>query len=188
VPRRRDPFGLDFGVPEEDDRQVEQGFGDRHGIPSWVRRRVGRLGGLRRELLPSLLRPRNPADAAPVRVALPADDVVPRERPRDDRWVLNLFAGVTIVAWVSIAGLRRHRWAPTALLAVSAAWSLTWIGVLLNVSGFVVRSPLVGYWLILVSIGVVVTGAIVVWISSRENMSASPPPGDAVAATRPHVQ
>lgn len=101
---------------------------------------------------------------------------------------LNLFAGVTIVAWVSIAGLRGLRWAPTALLAVSAAWSLTWIGVLLNVSGFVVRSPLVGYRLIFVSIGVVVTGAVVVWISSRSNLSGSPPPGDAVAAARPHAR
>jgi hypothetical protein len=99
----------------------------------------------------------------------------------------TLFAGVTIVAWVSIAGLRGHPWAPTALLAVSAAWSLTWIGVLLNVSGFVVQSPLVGYWLIFVSIGVVVTGAIVVWISSRSNVSGSRSPGDAVAATRPHA-
>ena len=59
---------------------------------------------------------------------------------------------------MSIAGLRGHQWAPTALLAASAAWSLTWIGVLLNVSGFVVRSPLVGYWFIFVSIGVVVAG------------------------------
>ncbi|MCD6020698.1 MAG: hypothetical protein K0R20_408 [Actinomycetia bacterium] len=100
---------------------------------------------------------------------------------------LNLFAGVTIVAWVSIAGLRGHRWAPMALLAVSAAWSLTWIGVLMNLSGFVVRSPLAGYWLILVSIGVVVTGAIVVWISSRANISGTPP-GNAVAATQPHAR
>ena len=88
---------------------------------------------------------------------------------------------------MSIAGLRGHQWAPTALLAASAAWSLTWIGVLLNVSGFVVRSPLVGYWLIFVSIGVVVAGAIVVWISSRANMTGSPPPSDAVGATRAHV-
>jgi hypothetical protein len=100
---------------------------------------------------------------------------------------INLFAGVTIVAWVSIAGLRGLRWAPTALLAVSAAWSLTWVGVLLNVSGFAVRSPLAGYWLIFVSIGVVATGAIVAWIASRSDVSDSPPPGDAVAATRPHV-
>jgi hypothetical protein len=58
---------------------------------------------------------------------------------------INLFAGVTIVAWVSIAGLRRHRWAPTALLAVSAAWSLTWIGVLLNVR---LRRPISPRWLL----------------------------------------
>ena len=100
---------------------------------------------------------------------------------------INLFAGVKIVAWVSIAGRRGLRWAPTALLAVSAVWSINWIGVLLNVSGFVVRSPLVGYRLILVSIGVVVTGAIVVWISSHANIFGSPSPGDAVAPTRPHV-
>ena len=101
---------------------------------------------------------------------------------------INLFAGVTIVAWVSIAGLRGHRWAPAALLAVSAAWSLTWIGVLLNVSGFVVRSPLAGYRLILVSIGVVITGAIVVWISSRGTSPSVPPPADAVGATQPHAR
>jgi hypothetical protein len=60
---------------------------------------------------------------------------------------LTLFAGVATVAWISIAGLQGHRrWAPAALVAVSIAWSLTWIGSLLSLPGFL-GPPRFGYWL-----------------------------------------
>jgi hypothetical protein len=186
VRRRRDPLGLDFGVPEEDDRQVEQGSAaGTASRPGYVAVLVGSAA-----FVASFLPYYEPGTLPMPLRSVSLFRLMTSFRESELAMIggfINLFAGVTIVAWVSIAGLRGHRWAPTALLAVSAAWSLTWIGVLLNVSGFVVRSPLVGYRLIFVSIGVVVTGAIVVWISSRANISGSPPPSDAVAATRPHV-
>ena len=70
---------------------------------------------------------------------------------------LNLFAGVATIALVSLAGLRGHRWARPALLALSVAWSLTWIGMAVGATQYL-ESPRVGYWSILVSIGVVVIG------------------------------
>ena len=88
---------------------------------------------------------------------------------------LNLFAGVATIALVSLAGLRGHRWARPALLALSVAWSLTWIGMALGAIQYL-ESPRVGYWSIVVSIGVVVAGAIVVWSSSRTNISGALPP------------
>jgi hypothetical protein len=78
---------------------------------------------------------------------------------------LNLFAGVATVASVSLAGLRGHRWARPALLALSVAWSLTWIGTLLGATQYL-ESPRVGYWSIVVSIGVVIAGSITVWRSA----------------------
>ena len=181
------PFGLDFRVPEEDDRQVEQ------GSAAGTASRRGYLGVLvgSAAFVASCFLPYYDPGTLPMPLrSVSLFRLMTSFRESELAMIggfINLFAGVTIVAWVSIAGLRGLRWSSTALLAVSAAWSLTWVGVLLNVSGFVVRSPLVGYWLIFVSIGVVVTGAVVVWISSRANVSASPPPGEAVAATRPHV-
>jgi hypothetical protein len=86
---------------------------------------------------------------------------------------LTLFAGVATVAWISVAGLRGHRrWAPPALLAASIVWSLTWMGSLLSLPGFL--GPVrFGYWLLLLSIGVVLAGAVGVWLSCR---TAAPEP------------
>ena len=80
---------------------------------------------------------------------------------------LTLFAGVTTVAWIAVAGLHgERRWAPPALLAASIVWSLTWMGSLLSLPGFL--GPVrFGYWLLLVSIGVVLAGAIAFWLSDR---------------------
>jgi hypothetical protein len=91
---------------------------------------------------------------------------------------LYLFAGVATIAWISLSGLLRpRRWTPFALVAVSVAWSLAWIGSLVNQSGFLNPYP-VGYWSLLVSIGVVLVGTIVVWVSARvgvrEPSSAAP--------------
>ena len=80
---------------------------------------------------------------------------------------LYLFAGATIVAVIAIAGIARpRRWTPYALAAASAAWSLAWIGALLNTSGLI--SPKrAGYWGLFVGIGVVVLGTIVALVSAR---------------------
>jgi hypothetical protein len=80
---------------------------------------------------------------------------------------LTLFAGVATVAWIAVAGLQeQRRWAPPALLAASIVWSLTWMGSLLSLPGFL--GPVrFGYWLLLLSIGVVLVGAVAVWLSSR---------------------
>ena len=91
---------------------------------------------------------------------------------------LYLFAGVATIAWISLSGLLRpRRWTPFALVAVSAAWSLGWIGSLVNQSGFL-NPYQVGYWCLFVNIGVVVLGTIVVWFSGRvgvgEPSSAAP--------------
>jgi hypothetical protein len=78
-----------------------------------------------------------------------------------------LFAGVATLAWVAIAGIRGTRpWTPFALAAVTTAWSLTWIGTFIHQTSIVgPKEP--GYWGLLVSIGVVVVGTVVVWVSSR---------------------
>ena len=101
--------------------------------------------------------------------------------------VLTLFSGVVTIVCISIVGLRGHRsWAPVALLGVTIAWSLTWIGTLLG--GTMTMAPArVGYWGLFVSICVVVAGTIVVWTSGRGTSPTTLPPADAVGATRPHA-
>ena len=83
---------------------------------------------------------------------------------------VSLFAGAGVVAWIALAGVRdtRHsrRWLPFALVASTAAWSLTWIGALLNQAEFI-EGHRVGYWSLLASLGVAVVGAIVVWLAAR---------------------
>jgi len=86
--------------------------------------------------------------------------------------LLFLFGGAATVAWVALAGLRHgqheRRRTPSILVAVTVAWSSAWIGVLVSqsgVSGVVYR---VGYWTMLVSVGVVVVGTLLVWVSGRQ--------------------
>jgi hypothetical protein len=85
---------------------------------------------------------------------------------------LQLFAGAGAVAWIALAGTRHgrhaHRWMPFALAAATAAWSLTWIGVLLSQSQ-IVGSEGVGYWSALLSLVVAIVGTVVVWVSARRN-------------------
>ena len=51
--------------------------------------------------------------------------------------VLVLFAGLATLVWVALAGVRGSgNWTRPTLVAVSIAWSLTWIGTLLNASRF----------------------------------------------------
>jgi hypothetical protein len=83
--------------------------------------------------------------------------------------LLFLFGGAATVASVALAGLRhgRHerRRTPSILVAVTVAWSSAWIGWLVSVSGG--SGYEVGYWTMLVSVGVVIVGTIVVWVSAR---------------------
>ena len=84
--------------------------------------------------------------------------------------LLFLFGGAATVAWVALAGLRHghheRRRTPSILVAVAVAWSLSWIGLLVNLSG-VYGDEEVGLWSMLVSIGAVLVGTIVVWVSGR---------------------
>jgi len=76
-----------------------------------------------------------------------------------------LFGGVAPVAVVAIVGLARGvRWIglPFLLVGAVAAWSLTWIGVLLRLGTFAGASLEVGFWLQAVSIGVAIIGTILV--------------------------
>ena len=80
---------------------------------------------------------------------------------------LVLFAGTATLAWVAVAGLRGGEdWTRRALAAVVVAWSLTWIGSLLNHSQFGVPR-VAGYWILLLSVLVVLVGTILVWMPPR---------------------
>jgi hypothetical protein len=83
--------------------------------------------------------------------------------------LLLLFGGTATVAWVALAGLRHgqheRRQTPSILLAVTVTWSLSWIGILVSVSGRFGHE--VGYWSMLVSVGVVIVGTTFVWVSGR---------------------
>jgi hypothetical protein len=80
--------------------------------------------------------------------------------------LLNLFAGAATAGVVALLGVGRQRgWTPNALIAGVAAWTLTWIGVLLNQAGFGPHD--VGYWVLLASMGAAIIGTVVVWVSAR---------------------
>ncbi len=80
--------------------------------------------------------------------------------------LLNLFAGAATVGAVALLGVGRQRgWTPRALVAGVAAWTLTWIGVLIGQTAF--GSYEVGYWVLLASMGVAIIGTVVVWVSAR---------------------
>jgi hypothetical protein len=80
--------------------------------------------------------------------------------------LLYLFAAVATLAVIAVAGLGGRRWAPVALAAVTVAWSLWELGILLFQSRFVSQSE-TGYWVLLISILVVAAGAVLVWVSAR---------------------
>jgi hypothetical protein len=80
--------------------------------------------------------------------------------------VLYLFAGAATVGVIALMGIGRQRaWTPRALVAGAAAWTLTWIGVLMNQAGFGPHE--VGYWVVLASMGMAIIGTAVVWVSAR---------------------
>jgi hypothetical protein len=81
--------------------------------------------------------------------------------------LLNLFAGAATVGVVGLFGVGRQRgWTPRALVAGVAAWTLTWIGVLINTEA--AFGPYeVGYWVLLASMGVAIIGTVAVLVSAR---------------------
>ena len=81
--------------------------------------------------------------------------------------LLNLFAGAATVGVVALMGVGRRRgWTPMALVAGVAAWTLTWIGVLINQEA--AFGPYeVGYWVLLASMGVAIVGTVVVWVTAK---------------------
>jgi hypothetical protein len=89
--------------------------------------------------------------------------------------ILFLFGGVATVVVVAILGLARGERPPLRafLAGAVAAWSLTWIGSLLQAAslretGLTGRLSLeVGFWLQAVSIGVAVIGTILVGVGQR---------------------
>jgi hypothetical protein len=81
--------------------------------------------------------------------------------------VMLLFGGVAVVTWMAVRELQgTAAWTAGALAAVTAVWSLEWIGALLRLTVLSV-SFAVGYWLILTSVGLAVVGSILVILSSR---------------------
>jgi hypothetical protein len=86
---------------------------------------------------------------------------------------LNLFAGAATVGVIALLGIgRRRAWTPRALVAGTAAWTLTWIGVLMSQAAFGPHE--VGYWVLLASMGVAIVGTVVVWVSARGRGRESP--------------
>ena len=80
--------------------------------------------------------------------------------------VLFLFAGVTTVAWVAIAGVRGSGdWTRPALAAVASPGRSRGSGH--SSAHPCLGSPTAGYWVLLLGVGVVVVGTILVWVSDR---------------------
>jgi hypothetical protein len=88
--------------------------------------------------------------------------------------VLYLFAGAATVGVISLAGIGWPRdWTRYALVAATAAWTLTWIGILISQAGFGPHE--VGYWSLFASMGVAIVGTIIVWVSALSKARESTP-------------
>jgi hypothetical protein len=87
--------------------------------------------------------------------------------------VLSLFAGAAIVGAIALWGVIRPRtWTPPALVAGAAAWTLTWIGVLISQGTFGPHE--VGYWVLLASLSVAIAGTIVVVLVTVRTRGRAP--------------
>jgi hypothetical protein len=90
---------------------------------------------------------------------------------------LYLFGGVAPVAVVAVIALVRGQRGPvlpSVLVGAVIAWSLTWIGVLVNTGTFSVNVSFeIGFWLQAVSIGVAVIGTIFVGFGERREVKNS---------------
>lgn len=95
---------------------------------------------------------------------------------------VSLFAGIAVIASITIAHVtgRFVRWSLPALVGAAAVWSPWWIGTLLRFSGIQFALG-VGYWLVLVGVGLVAAGTIVCVSTSQtrfDPLSAQPGPTD----------
>ena len=86
--------------------------------------------------------------------------------------LVSLFAGVAIITSVAIVLLRKRPqwWALPALVAVVAAWSLYWFGTLLWITEFPAPRE-VGYWAVLLTVGLVTVGMLVSVVASRRRVA-----------------
>jgi hypothetical protein len=143
-----------------DERASLRGFGSGR-LPA----RTGRRRCVRPELLLAL----HPILRSGIHLLLPIGHGEPGRNPRTRRR--------------APASVRRYRdrrmglarWTPTRPTRASTdaldpsschgGWSLSWINILVSVSGGFGHEG--GYWSMLVSVGVVIVGTIVVWISAR---------------------
>ena len=97
---------------------------------------------------------------------------------------LHLFAGVVAIVIICVAGLRgARRWTAPALLGASIVWSVTWIGTLLTGSSFFPTLRF-GFWLLLLSVLVVLAGAVMEVVSAR-GLTESPAPNEPSPADGP---
>jgi len=90
--------------------------------------------------------------------------------------LLYLFGGVAPVSAVAVVALMRGERGPVlayVLVGAVVAWSLTWIGSLLRLGTFYGVSLNIGFWLQAVSIGVAVTGTILVGFGKRSEVKDS---------------
>ena len=86
-------------------------------------------------------------------------------------WLL-LFGGVVVIAWLAFSGLPSSppRPRPVAFIAGTVTWAVTWIGLLLVGSdGYALK---VGFWTMLLAVGVVLVGAITIASALREGRGA----------------
>jgi hypothetical protein len=92
--------------------------------------------------------------------------------------VLILFTGVLALAITSSVGIRRPLlWTAIALVAVAPLWALETIGFALGASGLWPMKA-VGYWVVLVAVGVVATEAVMVGISVLQGGVPERPDGN----------
>jgi hypothetical protein len=88
---------------------------------------------------------------------------------------LFLFGGVATVVVIALSGLMRgeRRSGRGLLVGAVSAWSLTWIGSLLQSAGLREDALIgglsleVGFWLQAVSIGAAVIGTVLIWVGKR---------------------
>jgi hypothetical protein len=83
-------------------------------------------------------------------------------------------APVAVVAVIALVRRQRGSVLPSVLVGAVIAWSLTWIGVLVNTGTSSVNVSLeIGFWLQAVSIGVAVIGTILVGFGKRTEVKDS---------------
>jgi len=97
----------------------------------------------------------------------------PNDGGSDVGALLFLFGGVATVAVIASMGAtqRGPRPGPASMTAAVAAWSLTWIGLMIREAtfgGFMSSRLEWGFWVQAVSIGVVLVGTIVVMATARQ--------------------